>query len=99
MWRGEAFFSVGDPTSGVADYEMAARLAPQTPAVHLHLADGCLATKNYDRALAECNVALRLNPRDPNAYGLRSRVYAAMGRQELAETDQRQAVRLNPART
>jgi tetratricopeptide (TPR) repeat protein len=52
---------------------------------------------NYDLALADCNKAIRLSPKSPQAYELRGKIYSAIGQANLAAADYHEAIRLKTA--
>jgi tetratricopeptide (TPR) repeat protein len=49
-----------------------------------------------DKAIADCNQAIRLEPNDTNAFFNRGYAYKAKGRYDRAIEDYDQAIRLNP---
>ncbi|HEY5315488.1 MAG TPA: tetratricopeptide repeat protein [Pirellulales bacterium] len=51
---------------------------------------------NADRAITDCNEAIRLNPNDPLAYLVRSSVWTEKGESEKAIADCNEAIRLDP---
>jgi Flp pilus assembly protein TadD len=52
--------------------------------------------KNYDRAIADCNEALRVDPKHMNAFLNRGLAYAAKRNYSQAIADYDQAIRLDP---
>jgi Flp pilus assembly protein TadD len=50
-----------------------------------------------ERALADANQAVRLDPNNPEAYKLRGAVLGGTGRRDAAIADFRKALALNPA--
>jgi tetratricopeptide (TPR) repeat protein len=51
---------------------------------------------DYDRAIADYNEAIRLDPKDVNAYIYRGFAYGAKGDHYRAVTDYSEAIRLGP---
>jgi len=51
---------------------------------------------DYESALAECNKALQINPKDVEAYICRGVVYEAQEKSDLALVDYNKAIELNP---
>jgi Flp pilus assembly protein TadD len=54
-------------------------------------------SKQPDRALADANDAIRLDPRNAMAYKLRGGIFGGMGRRDQAIADFRNALELSPA--
>ncbi|MCP4935477.1 MAG: tetratricopeptide repeat protein [bacterium] len=54
---------------------------------------------DYERALADFNAAIDIDPQYYQAYGNRALVYIKMGRIDLAKADYEQALRLSPQYT
>ncbi len=51
----------------------------------------CQLLHDNDRALADFNECIRLQPGSAGAYSMRAKIYRAMGRQDLAAADEQQA--------
>jgi len=55
-----------------------------------------LSKGDYDRAIADYDKAIELNPQDAAAYGVRALVYIIKGDHDHAITDYDKAIKLNP---
>ena len=53
-----------------------------------------LNTGQYDRAIADCNKAIELDPNLAEAYANRACAYTFLGMDDLSQTDVEQAVKL-----
>ena len=51
---------------------------------------------NYDRAIADYDQAIQINPKDVYAYNKRGNAYTAKGNYDLAIADYDQAIQINP---
>jgi tetratricopeptide (TPR) repeat protein len=49
----------------------------------------------YDEAIADCNLAITIDPRDPDGYESRASVYHKTGQHDLAIADYTKAISLN----
>src|SRR5262249_58702441 len=67
-------------------------------AAHGNRAIGLSATKDFDGAVNEMNEAIRLEPKEPNLYFMRSAAYRAKRDFDKAVTDIDQAIALDAAR-
>jgi tetratricopeptide (TPR) repeat protein len=56
-----------------------------------------LARKDFDKALADCNETIRLEPTNAYAYALRGRAWSAMNEDDKAISDFSRAIQLEPA--
>ena len=52
--------------------------------------------KNFNRAIANCNIAIRLDAKNASAYLTRSLIYASLGAPDVVVLDATKAVRLDP---
>lgn len=86
--RGDAYADSGDHAKAEADYAEAANQRGHGPSIS---ADGCWirAVRGHplDRALDDCNGALKENPDNTGALGSRGFVYYRMGSYALAIAD------------
>jgi tetratricopeptide (TPR) repeat protein len=77
------------------------RAAPQqtAPSTAREFADRGISyaqSGDYDRAIADLSQAIRLNPKDDNAYNWRAYAYSQKRDYDRAIADYNQAIRLNP---
>jgi tetratricopeptide (TPR) repeat protein len=68
----------------------------QLAAVYFNSGNDYYAKGDYDRAIADYNEAIRLNPNDDYAYNNRGNAYHAKGDYDRAIADCNEALRLNP---
>ena len=52
--------------------------------------------KHYDKAVADCTEAIRLDPKDAYSYSVRSWAYGYLGEYDKEMADATEAVRLDP---
>jgi tetratricopeptide (TPR) repeat protein len=64
--------------------------------IFINRAGSYAAAGQYDRAIADLDRAIQLNPNSGAAFSLRGTVYYAEGQYEFAIKDLEQAIRLNP---
>lgn len=77
----------------LADFDKAAKLAPDVPDIYLNRALSELALKQSDAALKDCNKAIDLSPGAGDAYYLRARIYREQNNIKAAEDDEKSAVK------
>ena len=66
----------GQIQRALQDYATAIRLKPEEPANYVNRAGTYVyQMKDYDRALADLNIALKLDPKDAYSYSLRADVW------------------------
>jgi TolB-like protein/DNA-binding winged helix-turn-helix (wHTH) protein len=106
-WSGlSVYYSAGaiggelKPEDSVAQGEMAALRAAELddslPEAHLALAGAMLVQWHWARAEQEVNRAIELDPKFAEAYHLRSKILAAVNRQNEAIDSQKKATELDP---
>ncbi|HLN27912.1 MAG TPA: tetratricopeptide repeat protein [Gemmataceae bacterium] len=81
------------PNSGTAECENG---ISDDPSFHILMGMMATAKGEYDKALAACNEALRLNPKLTMAYFARSKAYCAKEEYDKAIADCTDAIRLDP---
>jgi tetratricopeptide (TPR) repeat protein len=64
--------------------------------VRLRHAEAAAGRKDFDLAIAECTRAIRLDPRDAEAFYLRGSTWASMDRMDQALIDLDESLRLDP---
>ena len=105
-YRGLAYQHKGQLYEAISDYEQALRINPQyndatskRQAAYdalLKRAQSAYQKGQLDKALADCNLLLGLNPIDVTLLTLRGQVYEQKGQVEKALADYDEALRLNP---
>jgi TolB-like protein/Tfp pilus assembly protein PilF len=89
-----------DPSTALPIAERTAlaaiRADDEDPWAHFALGYVYLHARRFDDALAECELALRLNPSFPLAQGLQALTLSFAGRWEEGSTAARRALRLSP---
>lgn len=81
---GEALILNGEPAEALRELQMAVALAPALARPHIGLAAAYLKLTEPASAAEHLLTAIRLSPDDPGPYQRLSRVYAGMGRVDLA---------------
>ncbi len=85
-----------DSAKGFERAQTAASLDDTVSKAHLALADAFLWRKQYDRALSEVRLAIKLNPNDPDAYATYGDVLTWSGEPDAGIVQINKARRLNP---
>src|SRR6202035_1531080 len=80
----------------LADYDQAIKVSPQAKLLS-NRGDGDQAMKDYDRAIADFDAALSLDPKFQRAYNNRGAAWRGKGDRTRALQDYAEAVRLNPS--
>jgi tetratricopeptide (TPR) repeat protein len=65
-------------------------------AAYYNLGNAYNNKKQYDRAIAEFDKAITLNPKHANAYGNRGYAYEKLGQRDKAIADFRKVIELRP---
>ncbi len=95
--RGNAYLSKRDFAHAIQDFDHAIRMKNDYVEPFLGLcAARAYADKGFERALADCDEALRLDPGNADALGLRGLVYFKMGHYEKAIADCNQVLSRYP---
>jgi tetratricopeptide (TPR) repeat protein len=94
--RGRARMAREKWSAAIADFNEAARLAPDRPAYYLARAYALTRQKRYDEALADYDYVVQLDPLDAQAYRLRAGVHVERERYADAIKDYNLASRLFP---
>ena len=93
---GHAYYRLGDLTTAVFNYSQAILHNPNE-AYHLRFRGiAYLDQRQYYKALADFNAAIRLAPYDDINFWLRGHIFAALGDHKWAINSYSQAIDLNP---
>jgi tetratricopeptide (TPR) repeat protein len=95
FWRGQALGEGDRLGDEIAAYTYALDLDPHFALGYASRGNAYRQARDYARALADCDAALRLEQND-SLYANRGRVHLEMGQFDLALADFDRAVRLNP---
>jgi len=96
-FRGQAYFTKGDNDHAIADLSEAIAL-DQTNAVVFYMRGISFLNKvsDFDRAAADCDAAIRLDPKYQDAYRCRGNAYFWIGRYDRAIADYSAVIRFDP---
>ena len=98
--RGMAYGSVARsdviPLAESLDFLTKEVLRTPTAAAYLHRATAWSAQGDIENALADCNQAIRLEPKNATAYEIRGTIWQQWDNEEKALTDWTTAIRLDP---
>jgi tetratricopeptide (TPR) repeat protein len=86
----------GAQTPGMTDSEGMTQLGPILSQAYRGRAEVSLGKKQYDRAIADCDEAVRIDPKNAMAYMNRGDAYGRKGDHERALADCSEAVRIDP---
>jgi tetratricopeptide (TPR) repeat protein len=84
--RGNSYLAIGDWEKGLADFAMAEKRSPQLK-LHAEKSRAYRHMKKFAEALAECDAAIKENPKDEAAYEARARVHLAQWKNDEALKD------------
>ncbi len=93
--RGDANATKGDYTAALSDYNRAAEMRSDVPAIFIARARTHFNLKSYDRAVADYDRALELSPNDSAAYVNRGMTFERIGDPTKAIADYRKALELD----
>lgn len=95
--RGVIYMNYEDYQAAIDDFTRSIELEnTQLYLPYSNRADALILTQQYDRALADCDQAIELNPEFPSAYQNRGRVHFYTGQLELAQQDFSRVIELDP---
>jgi tetratricopeptide (TPR) repeat protein len=95
--RGIAWYFLGQPDKGLADYDEALRLDPENAGTHCNRGTAWLAKGDHDRAIEDYTAAFRLNPALAMAVYGRAQAWALRQEHDKAVADYTEAICLAPA--
>ncbi|UXI70178.1 tetratricopeptide repeat protein [Tahibacter amnicola] len=98
-WRGVARMGSGDVANAVPDFLAATQSAPDVPEFQFNLGLALHALQRHAQAREALSEAIRLRPNLVAAWVTRGHVHTALGRDEDAISDYRQALALQPRET
>jgi tetratricopeptide (TPR) repeat protein len=93
--RGLALTAKGENEGAIADFDRAIQFEPTNAGAYSGRCDAYNNEKDYDRAIADCSIALQLGP-DEIIYGIRGDAYHSKKDYDRAIADYSQALRINP---
>jgi tetratricopeptide (TPR) repeat protein len=97
--RGLAYHRKGDRVHAIDDYSKAIRLIKQPIVLSESLAYRgmmYMEARDYGKAMSDLNEAIRVNPKNGEAFSVRGQVFAILGDQPRAEADYRSSSKVNP---
>jgi tetratricopeptide (TPR) repeat protein len=94
----EAARKMGDPAQELAALRDLSSYKPGYPMIHVLIARAMLNQEpaNYSQVLNELSLAGKREPRDPDVFFLRGKVYTAMGRYDEAVSALEHSIELRP---
>ena len=101
IWNyiGLAYINQNKAKDGRKAFENAVKYAPQSSVYRANLAYAHLLNRKTDKAQSEINEAIRLDPKNANAYYIRGTANLREGKNEAAVADAEQAIALDPKLT
>lgn len=85
--RGYGYRQKNQYDSALADYGKALEIAPADSRIYFLRSKVYVEQKDYHKALADLSDVIRLEPDDKDAYSERAEVYRKLGKNDLAEAD------------
>jgi len=85
--RGYGYRQKNQYDSALADYGKALEIAPADSRIYFLRSKVYVEQKDYDKALADLSDVIRLEPDDKDAYSERAEIYRKLGKNDLAEAD------------
>ncbi len=85
--RGYGYRQKKQYDSALADYGKALEITPADSRIYFLRSKVYIEQKNYDKAIADLSDVIRLEPDDKDAYFERAEVYRKLGKNDLAEAD------------
>ena len=92
--RGLKSAQMGFPDKAAQDFEEAAWLDPEDPKIQFNLGTAYLSIGMFEQAIINFNRTLELDPHNSDALGNRAVARTAIGEDQLAQQDVKQAIKL-----
>lgn len=91
--EGNRFYRFNDKDKAIFHYSESIKMRDNAPA---YLMRGTVYSlkKDYDKALADLNKAIQIDPQEYAAYFRRSDIYGLTGKNDLAEADKKEGIRI-----
>lgn len=86
----------GHPKKAIEYFSEAIKAAPNSAKLHHYRADAFALSGDYDQAIVDYDIAVRLNPSYPDTYLDRGNTRYLLGHLETALKDFSEAIRLKP---
>lgn len=94
--RGLAWLAKNENKIALGDFSAVIRAAPKFEDVYVSRAEAYVGLKEYDKAIDDCNEALRLDSKRARAWLVRGMSYQRKGDKKKAEADIGKALELDP---
>jgi Flp pilus assembly protein TadD len=99
MTLGAGYLEKGEATNAINAYSTAAKMAPESIAAHLNLANAQLLADNNQEVLAQCQQVINLDHNNPAAYYLMGCAYLRQNMATNAVEAFQQSQKIDPAVT
>jgi tetratricopeptide (TPR) repeat protein len=95
VFRGWSYYFKSDYEPAIADFNAALKLSPQEKEIRRFRAQAYFYLGNYEKAIEDINEELRVNKTPAaEAYKIRANAYRKLGKNDLAEADEKKFVEL-----
>lgn len=91
--EGNKFYRANNKDKAIFHYSESIKMRDNAPAYVMRGTVYSL-NKDYDKALADLNKAIQIDPQEYAAYFRRSDVYGLLGKNDLAEADKKEGIRI-----